>query len=49
MGYTLGTHWDIVESKFTMIMKRYNITIVVLLALILLFWFAGKRFRKKDR
>ena len=49
MGYTLGTHWDIVESKFTMIMKRYNITIVILLALILLLWFAGKRFRKKSR
>ena len=49
MGHTLGTHWGIVESKFSVIMKRYNVTMVVLLALILLFWFAGKRFRKKDR
>ena len=47
MGHTLGTHWEIVESKFTLIMKRYNLTMAILIALILFFWFLGKRIRKK--
>jgi membrane protein DedA with SNARE-associated domain len=48
LGNTLGTHWDSVESKFSVIMKRYNVTIAILLALILLLWFAGTRIRKKS-
>jgi membrane protein DedA with SNARE-associated domain len=48
VGNTLGNHWDMVESKFSMIMKRYNVTIAIILALVLLFWFVGTRTRKKN-
>ena len=47
LGNSLGTHWDIVESKFSVIMKRYNVTMAILLAVILLLWFAGTRIRKR--
>lgn len=48
MGHTLGTHWEVVETKFTVIMKRYTLTMAILLALLLLLWFFGKRIRKKS-
>lgn len=48
MGHTLGTHWQIVESKFTVILKRYNVTMAILLAVILLLWFLGKKLRRKN-
>jgi len=48
LGHTLGTHWEVVESKFTVIMKRYTLTMAILLALLLLLWFFGKRIRKKS-
>jgi len=47
LGNTLGTHWDIVEARFSMIMKRYNVTMAILVVLILLSWFVGKRIRKR--
>jgi membrane protein DedA with SNARE-associated domain len=43
VGHTLGTHWDLVQSKFSMLMWRYNIIVAVLLALFLLFWMVRKR------
>jgi len=45
VGHTLGTHWDLVQSKFSMLMWRYNIMVAVLLALFLLFWLVRKRLR----
>jgi membrane protein DedA with SNARE-associated domain len=47
MGQTLGTHWDMVESKFLVIMRRYNMTIAILLALVLFLLVVGKRIRKR--
>jgi membrane protein DedA with SNARE-associated domain len=47
MGHMLGTHWDKVESKLSLIMKRYNMAIAVLLALVLLLWLVTTRIRKK--
>lgn len=48
VGHTLGTHWGIVESKFSMIMKRYNLTMAILIALILLSWFVARKIRNRS-
>jgi len=48
VGHTLGTHWDVVGSKFSVIMKRYNLAVAILLALILIIWFARSRKSKKS-
>jgi membrane protein DedA with SNARE-associated domain len=46
VGHSLGTHWDLVKSKFSMVMVRYNIMVAILAALFLLFWLVKKRVRK---
>ena len=47
MGHTLGTHWQTVEKKMGEFMVRYNIAVIVLLAVVVLFFIFKKRFRKK--
>ncbi|MBN2033465.1 MAG: DedA family protein [Deltaproteobacteria bacterium] len=46
LGKTLGSHLEIVESNFSVFIKRYNTTVILLFMLILLFWFVRKRIRK---
>jgi membrane protein DedA with SNARE-associated domain len=48
LGHTFGTHWDVVESKFSLIMKRYNFAIVILCALLFLLWLLRKKVRPRD-
>lgn len=47
LGKTLGSHWHIVEARFSTIMKQYNLTMAVLVILILLSWFVGRRIRNR--
>jgi membrane protein DedA with SNARE-associated domain len=47
MGHTLGAHWETVEKKMGDLMIRYNIAMIILLALVVLFFIFKKRFRRK--
>jgi membrane protein DedA with SNARE-associated domain len=43
VGHTLGTHWDMVEGKFSTIMKRYNLAVVIIFAVLFLLWLLRKK------
>jgi membrane protein DedA with SNARE-associated domain len=47
MGHTLGTHWETVESKMGDFLVRYNVTMILVIALVVLFFLFKKKFRKK--
>ncbi|MCU0593986.1 MAG: DedA family protein [Desulfobacterota bacterium] len=47
MGHTLGTHWETVEKKMGDFLVRYNVAMIVLIVLVVLFFTFKKRFRKK--
>ncbi|MBP1737904.1 MAG: rane protein, partial [Deltaproteobacteria bacterium] len=47
MGHTLGTHWETVERKMGDFMVRYNVAMLVLLALVVLFFIFKKRLFRK--
>jgi membrane protein DedA with SNARE-associated domain len=49
MGRTLGTHWETVEEKMGDFLVRYNVAMVVLIALVVLFFIFRKRFRRKPQ
>ena len=49
MGRTLGTHWETVEEKMGDFLVRYNVAMVVLIALAALFFIFRKRFRRKPQ
>jgi membrane protein DedA with SNARE-associated domain len=48
VGYNLGTHWDSVESKFSMIMKKYNLAVAIVCVLLFLLWFLRKKLRRRN-
>ena len=45
MGYMLGTNWDVFEARITAILTRYNIIVLVVFVLVIIFFVV----RKKDR
>ena len=47
MGHTLGTHWETVERKMGDFMVRYNVAMLILLALVVLFFIFKKRLFRK--
>jgi len=47
MGHTLGTHWETVEEKMGDFLVRYNVAMIIVIALVVLFFLFKKRFRKK--
>jgi membrane protein DedA with SNARE-associated domain len=47
MGHTLGTHWETVEKNMADLMVRYNIAVIVLLALVVIFFVFRKKLRRK--
>jgi membrane protein DedA with SNARE-associated domain len=49
MGHTLGTHWETVEKKMGDFLVRYNVAMIILIALCLLFFLFKKRFRRKSQ
>ena len=48
VGYMLGSNWETVEDRMAYIMVRYNLAILVLLGLVVLF-FVVKNLIKKGR
>jgi membrane protein DedA with SNARE-associated domain len=47
LGFSLGSRWDIVESKMSDMMKKYNIVMFIILALLLVSFVLWKRHRKR--
>jgi membrane protein DedA with SNARE-associated domain len=47
MGQTLGAHWGTVQKKMADFMVHYNIAVIILLALVVLFFIFRKRLRRK--
>jgi membrane protein DedA with SNARE-associated domain len=47
LGHTLGTHWETVEQKMGDFMVRYYVAMIVVIALIILFFVFKKKFRRK--
>ena len=48
LGYSLGSHWEGVQTRMSALMMRYNVAILVLFALFILLIIIKKRFIKKD-
>ena len=46
LGYSLGVHWEIVRTRITAVMLRYNAAVAILLCLILAFFIIRKIYRK---
>jgi membrane protein DedA with SNARE-associated domain len=49
MGHTLGTHWETVEKKMGDFLVRYNVAMIILIVLVVLFFIFRKRFRRKPQ
>jgi len=47
LGHTLGTHWETVEQKMGDFMVRYNVAMIIVIVLILLFFVFKRKFRRK--
>lgn len=47
MGYVLGTNWETVKTKMSAIMVRYNIAVIVFLALVVLILIMRKKLRRE--
>jgi membrane protein DedA with SNARE-associated domain len=47
MGYVLGTNWEILKAKISVIMVRYNITVVVLFVLVIFILVIRKKYRRE--
>ena len=45
-GYTLGTNWETMREKMAHIMVRYNLLVLALLILVILFFLAKKMFKR---
>jgi membrane protein DedA with SNARE-associated domain len=48
LGHTLGAHWETVEQKMGDFMVRYNVAMITVIVLILLFFVFKKKFRRKQ-
>ncbi len=48
MGYMLGTNWDVFEARITAILTRYNIIVLVVFALVIIFFVIRKKYRKES-
>jgi membrane protein DedA with SNARE-associated domain len=46
LGFSLGSRWDLVESRMSEMIKRYNIAILVIISLLFIGFFLWKRYRK---
>ncbi len=46
MGYVLGTNWEVFEARITAIFTRYNIVVLALFALVIIFFVIRKKYRK---
>ena len=48
MGYMLGTNWEVFEARITAILTRYNIIVLVLFTLVIVFFVVRKKYRKES-
>jgi membrane protein DedA with SNARE-associated domain len=48
MGYMLGTNWEVFEARITAILMRYNIIVLVVFALVIIFFVVRKKYRKES-
>jgi membrane protein DedA with SNARE-associated domain len=48
MGYMLGTNWEVFEARITAILTRYNIIVLVVFALVIIFFVVRKKDRKES-
>ena len=48
MGYMLGTNWDVFEARITAILTRYNIIVLVVFVLVIIFFVVRKKDRKES-
>lgn len=47
MGYVLGTNWETVKEKMSAIMVRYNVAVIVFMALVVFIVIMRKKFRRQ--
>jgi membrane protein DedA with SNARE-associated domain len=48
MGYMLGTNWEIFETRITAVLTRYNIIVLVVFVLVIIFFVVRKKDRKES-
>jgi membrane protein DedA with SNARE-associated domain len=48
LGYVLGTKWGVFEARVSAILTRYNIIVLVFVALVVVFFVLRKKYRKED-
>lgn len=48
MGYMLGTNWEVFEARITAILTRYNIIVLVVFVLVIIFFVVRKKDRKES-
>jgi membrane protein DedA with SNARE-associated domain len=46
LGFSLGSRWDIVESRLSDMMEKYNIAIGIIISVLLVILFIWRRYRK---
>jgi len=47
MGYSLGNNWDVISTRLSSIMARYNLAILILFCLFVIWIFAKKRIKNR--
>ena len=48
MGYMLGTNWEVFEARITAILTSYNIIVLAVFALVIIFFVVRKKYRKES-
>ncbi len=46
LGYMLGTKWEVFEARASAILTRYNIIVLVIVALVVLFFVLKRKYRR---
>ena len=47
MGYSLGNNWDVISARLSSIMARYNLAILILFCLFVIWIFGKKRIKNR--
>ncbi|MFH1479930.1 MAG: DedA family protein [Pseudomonadota bacterium] len=47
LGYVLGTHWEIVRSRTSDIMMKYNIGVFILFGIVIILFILKRKYRKR--
>jgi membrane protein DedA with SNARE-associated domain len=49
LGFSLGTHWDMVEKKMGQLIETYNVALLVIIVVLLLSFLVWKKVRNRRR